>query len=76
MRIGAGELILIVVIILLLFGGAKLSGLGKALGQSIKDFRHAMKDDDKTQVEQHEQDENRETAEKVDAADKTNDGTP
>jgi sec-independent protein translocase protein TatA len=46
MRIGATEIILIIVLVLLLFGGSKLSGLGKALGQSIKDFKHSLKDDD------------------------------
>jgi sec-independent protein translocase protein TatA len=46
MRIGATEIILIIVLVLLLFGGSKLSGIGKALGQSIKDFKHSLKDDD------------------------------
>jgi sec-independent protein translocase protein TatA len=45
MRLGTTEIILIIVLALILFGGAKISGLGKALGKSIKDFRHEMKDD-------------------------------
>lgn len=44
MRLGTTEIILIVVLALVLFGGGKLAGLGKALGQSIKDFKHEIKD--------------------------------
>jgi len=41
------EIILIVVLALVLFGGKKLAGVGKALGQSIRDFKKEMKADDK-----------------------------
>ena len=43
--LGGPELMIILVIILLLFGGAKLPSLAKALGQSIKEFKKAAKDD-------------------------------
>jgi sec-independent protein translocase protein TatA len=43
--LGTTELIIILMIILLLFGGAKLPGLAKGLGQSIKEFKNAAKDD-------------------------------
>jgi sec-independent protein translocase protein TatA len=46
MRLGTTEIILIIVLALILFGGGKISGLGKALGKSIKDFRTEMKPDD------------------------------
>ena len=46
MRLGTTEIILIVVLALVLFGGSKLAGVGKALGTSIKDFKKAVKDDD------------------------------
>jgi sec-independent protein translocase protein TatA len=46
MRLGTTEIILIIVLALILFGGAKISGLGKALGKSIKDFRSEMKPDE------------------------------
>ncbi len=39
MRLGTTEIILIVVLALVLFGGGKLAGVGKALGKSIKDFK-------------------------------------
>lgn len=42
---GAPELIIVLVILLLLFGGSKLPGLAKGLGQSIKEFKNAAKDD-------------------------------
>jgi sec-independent protein translocase protein TatA len=43
--LGGPELMIILVIILLLFGGAKLPALAKGLGQSIKEFKKAAKDD-------------------------------
>lgn len=39
MRIGVTEILLILVLALVLFGGSKLSGVGKALGQSIREFK-------------------------------------
>lgn len=44
MRLGMGELIVILLIAVLLFGGKKLSGVGKALGQSIREFKKEVKD--------------------------------
>ncbi len=35
-------------IVIVLFGGTKLAGLGKSLGQGIKEFKNATNDDDKT----------------------------
>ncbi len=45
MRLGALEIILILVVVLVLFGGNKLAGVGKALGQSIKEFKKEVKED-------------------------------
>jgi len=39
------EILLIVVLALVLFGGNKLAGVGKALGQSIKEFKKEVKED-------------------------------
>ncbi|NLE70171.1 MAG: twin-arginine translocase TatA/TatE family subunit [Clostridiales bacterium] len=39
MRLGPLEIILILVLALVLFGGKKLAGVGKALGQSIREFK-------------------------------------
>ena len=46
MHLGTTEIILIVVLALVLFGGGKLAGVGKALGKSIKDFKKAVKEDE------------------------------
>jgi len=45
--IGTTELIIIAVILLILFGGKKLPELGRGLGDSIKEFRKAIKGKDK-----------------------------
>ena len=45
MGMGPTELIVILVILLVLFGGAKLPGLARGLGQSIKEFKKSSKDD-------------------------------
>jgi sec-independent protein translocase protein TatA len=42
--LGAGELILIGLIVLLLFGGKKLPELMKGLGKGIKEFKDAQKE--------------------------------
>lgn len=42
---GPTELIVILIILLVLFGGSKLPGLAKGLGQSIKEFKKSSKDD-------------------------------
>jgi sec-independent protein translocase protein TatA len=44
--LGAPELVVILIILLVLFGGTKLPGLAKGLGQSIKEFKKAAKDED------------------------------
>ena len=55
MRLGTTEIILIVVLALVLFGGGKLAGVGKALGKSIKDFKHEVKEDDDKPEEEEEE---------------------
>jgi sec-independent protein translocase protein TatA len=46
MGLGGGELLLIFAILLLLFGGSKLPGLAKGLGQSVREFKKAAKEED------------------------------
>jgi sec-independent protein translocase protein TatA len=44
-RIGGGELLLIALIALLVFGAGRLSDIGKGLGEGIKNFKKGLKDD-------------------------------
>ena len=46
--IGPTELVIILVIVVLIFGAGKLADVGGALGKSIKEFRRAATDEDKT----------------------------
>jgi len=39
MRFGMGELIIILLIVLLLFGASRLPAIARALGRSIKEFK-------------------------------------
>ena len=48
---GPLELCIIAVIVVLVFGVGKLSGIGKALGTSIKEFKETVKTDDDPQAE-------------------------
>lgn len=44
--LGAPELIVVLIILLVLFGGSKLPSLAKGLGQSVKEFKKASKEAD------------------------------
>lgn len=44
--LGMGELLIVLIIVLVFFGGKKLPQLGGAVGESIKNFKKSMKDDD------------------------------
>jgi sec-independent protein translocase protein TatA len=43
---GMGELVIILLIVLVVFGANKLPGIGDALGRSIKNFKRSSKVDD------------------------------
>ena len=45
--IGTTELLIIAFIVILLFGGKKIPEFFKGMGDSIKEFKQASKDDDK-----------------------------
>ncbi len=42
-RIGIGELILVLVIALVIFGPSKLPEVGKAVGKGLREFKNATK---------------------------------
>lgn len=48
--LGMWEVIAIVAVVLLLFGGRKIPELAKGLGKGIKEFRNANKEDDPSDV--------------------------
>jgi sec-independent protein translocase protein TatA len=45
-NIGPGELLIIALIALLLFGAGRIADIGKGLGQGIKNFKEGLKDGD------------------------------
>lgn len=47
MRLGVTEILLILVLALVVFGGGKIAGVGKALGQSIREFKKEVGPSDK-----------------------------
>lgn len=44
--LGPMEIGVIVLIALLLFGAGRIASIGKGLGQSVKNFREAVRDDE------------------------------
>lgn len=47
---GMGELLIILVIVLLIFGAGKLPQIGDALGRSIRNFKKAASNEDEIEV--------------------------
>ena len=47
MRFGTTELLLLVVLAVILFGGTRIAGLGKALGKSIREFKEEVHTEEK-----------------------------
>ncbi|HMN48228.1 MAG TPA: twin-arginine translocase TatA/TatE family subunit [Ignavibacteriaceae bacterium] len=43
-NLGAGEIMIIVLVILLLFGAKKIPELAQGLGKGMKEFKKALKD--------------------------------
>jgi sec-independent protein translocase protein TatA len=50
MGLGFGELIILLIIVLLVFGAGKLPQIGDALGKSIKNFKRASSGHDEIEV--------------------------
>lgn len=46
--LGSSELIIILIVLLVMFGGAKLPQLARSLGQAQKEFKQGLKDGDET----------------------------
>ena len=57
--LGAPELMIILAIVVVLFGAGKLAGLGRDLGQGIKEFRKASRDPEEEARKRQQEDERR-----------------
>jgi sec-independent protein translocase protein TatA len=44
---GIPELLIILAIVILIFGSSRLAGLGSGLGQAIRGFKKAVREDDR-----------------------------
>jgi sec-independent protein translocase protein TatA len=45
-NLGGQEMLIILVVVLVLFGGKKIPEMAKGLGEGIKNFKHAMKEEE------------------------------
>jgi sec-independent protein translocase protein TatA len=50
MGLGMGEILVILVVVLLIFGANKIPQLGDALGKGIRNFKKSTKEDDAIDV--------------------------
>ena len=50
MGLGFGEIVLIVLILLVVFGGAKLPQIGDALGRALRNFKRGVVENEKIAV--------------------------
>ena len=57
MHLGAQELLLILIIVLVLFGGKNVAGIGKALGTSMREFREEVEKDSDEKADETKQNE-------------------
>ena len=51
LALGPGEIVLILLVVLLLFGGRKIPELMKGLGKGIQEFKNASKEEEKDKEE-------------------------
>lgn len=51
---GVNQMILVLVVVLLLFGGKKIPELMKGLGSGVKEFKDAAKGEDKKETKKEE----------------------
>lgn len=54
--VGPWQIVLIVAVVVLLFGGKKIPELMRGLGGGVKEFKNAMKDEDAPAKEEEKKD--------------------
>ena len=54
--LGPGELILLILVILIIFGAGKIPQIGSSLGKGLKNFRQAMKGEEEPKEEEEKKD--------------------
>lgn len=59
-----GELIVILLVVVLLFGSTKLSGLGKSMGKSVREFKEEVRKNDDVKDEKTVTDEKENVSDK------------
>ncbi|MDO4281055.1 MAG: twin-arginine translocase TatA/TatE family subunit [Peptococcaceae bacterium] len=59
-----GEIVVILLVIVLLFGSTKLAGLGKSAGKSIREFKEEIHKDDEPAAKKEDAEDVADTAEK------------
>lgn len=57
MRLGWMEILLIVVLALIVFGGSKLAGVGKSLGRGVREFKEELHADDEKKPDENNESE-------------------
>lgn len=67
--------LIVLVIVLLVFGTKRLGGIGKDVGDAIKDFKKGMKDDDKPAGNLSDDSRRADAPQDVPSATKREDGT-
>jgi sec-independent protein translocase protein TatA len=53
--IGVPELLILLAIVIVIFGPARLAGIGKSLGEAIRSFRKEVRDETQQSAEHKEQ---------------------
>lgn len=61
LNLGFPEIVVIAIVAVLLFGGKKIGDLGKGLGEGIRNFKTAIKDDEKKDDKSSKEDDKVET---------------
>lgn len=50
--LGTPELLIVLVLVLVLFGGAKLPGMMRGMGEGMREFKKATRDDDEVKKDE------------------------